>query len=206
MDCEQSKGVQGRRHADGSDLRQKSTCLRTCHSVMCFASSWMLTSMFESRGIEKQPTHVLPPGWSRSFFQAQYDRYTLEFDKRLFVESANSFRHQLTGGIRPEVQSSANEQRKELLRMNLTHVFHENYCKLKENFPPLPSFPKLLSEQTELLQSRLDDATTASEDEEMEDNWGGRNEKFSSILHVGTALMTMAPNYWKWTLNQRSYG
>ncbi len=103
-------------------------------------------------------------------YQAQYDRYTLEFDKKLFIESANSFRHQLTGGIRPEVQSSANEQRKELLRLNLTHVFHEVYCKLKENFPQLPSFPKILSEQTELLQSRLDDAATASEDEEMEDN------------------------------------
>ena len=103
-------------------------------------------------------------------FQAQYDRCTLEVDKKFFVESANSFRHQLTGGMRPENQKSASEQWRELLRLNLTHVLHEFYCKLKENVPPLPSLPKILTEQAELLQTRLDNAMTVPEDVEMEDN------------------------------------
>ena len=103
-------------------------------------------------------------------FQAQYDQFTLEFDKKLFVESADSFRHQLTGGIRPQSQENASEQKRELLRLNLTHVFHKIFCKLKENFPPLPSFPKIFTEQTGLLQNRLNNAMTVPEDVEMENN------------------------------------
>ena len=63
-------------------------------------------------------------------FQEQFDRFTLEFEHNFFVESTDSFRHQLTGGMRPENQKSATEQRKELFRLSLTHVFHEVHCKL----------------------------------------------------------------------------
>ncbi len=104
-----------------------------------------------------------------SKFQTQYDQYTLEFDEKLFVECANSFRHHLTGGMRPTSQQTAMGQRRELLRLNLTHVFHEIYCNLKENFPPLPSFPKILTEQTELMRRRLDTTMTDPEDVDMDE-------------------------------------
>ncbi len=85
------------------------------------------------------------------------------------VALANHNNFQLTEGMRPENPNSATEQRKELWRLNLTHVFHEVYCKLKENFPTLNSHPKNLKERTKILQTRLNKAMTDSGDVEIED-------------------------------------
>ncbi len=157
MDCEQFQSVQRLRHADGGNICQ----IRHVHGIVTsFRSSWTLTSTSESHGPRsRQPTccrkddqsHLRSRACTPRQIQPQYDHFTLEFDKKLFIESADSFRHQLTGGIRPQSQENASEQKRELLRLNLTHVFHEIYCKLKENFPPLPSFSKILTEQAELL-------------------------------------------------------
>ena len=83
--------------------------------------------------------------------QRQYDEFTLQFADQLFIDAVQSFLHHMTGGIRPLKRVALESQKSELLCLNLNRVFHEVYCKPKEKFPPLPSFLKVLQEQTDLL-------------------------------------------------------
>ncbi len=70
--------------------------------------------------------------------QRQYDEFTLQLADQLFVDAVDSFRHQMTGGIRPLKKDALEDQKSELLRLNLNRVFHEVYCKPKKSFPHCP--------------------------------------------------------------------
>ncbi len=76
----------------------------------------------------------------------------MQFAVELFLDAVGSFRHELTGGVRLLKQDATEDQKSDLLRLNLTErVSHGIYCKPREKFPPLPSFSKALQEQTGLL-------------------------------------------------------
>ncbi len=89
-------------------------------------------------------------------FAEVYNRYTLLVTAPLCQRVIASFRHPLTGGIKPKRRQLALQQRAELLRTNVNRVMHEIYCQNKESFDPLPSFNSRLDEQFRFIEQRVE--------------------------------------------------
>ncbi len=89
-------------------------------------------------------------------FASAYAPYQLQFDSKLFLKVADSFRQPFTGRVRPRKEVTAEQQRPELLKTNVNRVIHEVYCQYKEGFDPMPSFNTRLEEQFTILQKRAE--------------------------------------------------
>ncbi len=71
-------------------------------------------------------------------FENAYAPFQLQFNCKLFLKVAGSFRQPFTGGIRPKKRVTTEQQRAELLRTNVNRVNYEVYCHYKEWFDPMP--------------------------------------------------------------------
>ena len=65
-------------------------------------------------------------------FAGQYSPFQLSFSSKIFFGVTDYFRQPFTGGVRPRERKTAEQQRAELLRVNVNRVIHETYCQLKE--------------------------------------------------------------------------
>ncbi len=87
-------------------------------------------------------------------FAVQYSPFQLSFSSKIFISVTDYLRQPFTGGLRPRERKTAEQQRAELLRVNVNRVMHETYCQMKDGFAPLPSFKKRLNEQFTILEER----------------------------------------------------
>ncbi len=87
-------------------------------------------------------------------FADHYLPCQLSFSSKIFISVIDYLRQPFTGGVRPRERRTAEQERAELLRVNVNRVVYGTYCQKKQGFAPLPSFKKRLSEQFTILEER----------------------------------------------------